>query len=250
MKKEIFWIKYPTGELSWNECVLGTGKKKIDVKISNEKIYKITDLYSKTIDLVDSMAIVEYLDTQEMEGVMLASYSQKKDTFIKSKITHKEIHPSVILSMMANQVIFPSTNPYPRNAFSCGQSKQAVSMFHTNYQNRLDKSAILLNYGQTPIVRSRYYTPITKNKHPYGVNAIVAIMCYTGYNVEDAVIINKSALDRGLFRTTYFNVYESEEEETKVANKEISSEFMDIENNDVVGLKMGYDYSQLDPDQD
>ena len=73
--------KLSEGELSWNECVLGTGKKKIDVKISNEKIYKITDLYSKTIDLVDSMAIVEYLDTQEMEGVMLASYSQKKDTF-------------------------------------------------------------------------------------------------------------------------------------------------------------------------
>ena len=235
------------GDISWKECVLGTGKRKIDVKISNEKIYKISDLYSKSIDLVDSMAIVEYLDTQEMEGVMLASYSQKKDTFIKSKITHKEIHPSVILSMMANQVIFPSTNPYPRNAFSCGQSKQAVSMFHTNYQNRLDKSAILLNYGQTPIVRSRYYTPITKNKHPYGVNAIVAIMCYTGYNVEDGVIMNKSALDRGLFRTTYFNVYESEEEETKVANKEISSEFMNIENNEVVGLKMGYDYSQLDP---
>ena len=82
------------GDISWKECVLGTGKRKIDVKISNEKIYKISDLYSKSIDLVDSMAIVEYLDTQEMEGVMLASYSQKKDTFIKSKITHKEIHPS------------------------------------------------------------------------------------------------------------------------------------------------------------
>jgi len=236
------------GSISWNECVLGTGRKKIDIKISNENIYKFNDVYARGTDLVDSSAIIEYLDTQEMEGTMLASYGQNKATFIENKITHQEIHPSVILSMMANQVIFPSTNPYPRNAFSCGQSKQAVSMFHTNYQNRLDKSAILLNYGQTPVVRSRYYTPITKNKHPYGVNAIVAIMCYTGYNVEDAVIMNKSALDRGLFRTTYFNVYESEEEETRVANKDIASRFMDIETNEVVGIKMGYDYSHLDPE--
>ena len=80
-----------------------------------------------------------------MESVVMYSSKDTKDTLIKNNVTHSEIHPSAILSMMANQIIFPSTNPYPRNAFSCGQSKQAVSMFHTNYQNRLDKSAILLN---------------------------------------------------------------------------------------------------------
>jgi hypothetical protein len=150
--------------------------------------------------------------------------------------------------MMANQIIFPSTNPYPRNAFSCGQSKQAVSMFHTNYQNRMDKSSILLNCGQNPLVRSRYFEPITKNQHPYGINAIVAIACYTGYNVEDSILMNKSALDRGIFRTTYFNVYESTEETTKVGNLEVQSTFMDINNNDVIGLKPGYDYSHLNAD--
>ena len=112
----------------------------------------------------------------------------------------------------------------------------------------MDKSALLLNYGQNPIVRSRYYGPITNNKHPYGINAIVAIACYTGYNVEDAVIMNRAALERGLFRTTYFNVYESTEEETKVGGSEIKSQFMDIENHDVIGLKPGYDYSHLDSD--
>ena len=117
-------------------------------------IYKFNDVYTRGTDLVDSSAIIEYLDTQEMEGTMLASYGQNKATFIENKITHQEIHPSVILSMMANQVIFPSTNPYPRNAFSCGQSKQAVSMFHTNYQNRLDKSAILHQQQQTELDRS------------------------------------------------------------------------------------------------
>ena len=233
--------------ISWKECLIGTGKRKIETSITNEKIYSLESVFDKNANLENTSAIVEYIDTQEMEGIMLASDMEKNDAFVKNKVTHKEIHSSAILSMMANMVIFPSTNPYPRNAFSCGQSKQAVSMYHTNYQNRLDKSSILLNYGQNPLVRSRYYEPITKNKHPYGVNAIVAIMCYTGYNVEDAVIINKAALDRGIFRTTYFNVYESEEEISKVGEIETESKFMNIEAHDVIGLKTGYDYSHLDP---
>ena len=147
---------------------------------------------------------------------------------------------------MANQVIFPSTNPYPRDLFSCGQSKQAVSVFHTNYQNRMDKTTYFLNYGQTPLVKTRYLNYINKEQHPYGVNVIVAVMCYSGYNVEDAVIINKNALDRGLFRTTYLSTYEAKEEKTKIGNTSIDKEFMNVNNNNVVGKKPGYDYSQLD----
>ena len=238
--------KLDDGKISWNDCLLGTGKRKKEITIKNEKIYQHEELYNKGDDLVDTSAIIEYLDTQEMEGAVLASSKDTKSSYIKNNVTHTEVHPSVILSMMANQIIFPSTNPYPRNAFSCGQSKQAVSMFHTNFPNRLDKSSILLNYGQNPLVRSRYYEPITKNKHPYGINAVVAIMCYTGYNVEDAVIVNRAALDRGLFRTTYFNMYETEEEVKKSGNQEVESVFMNIEDHDVVGLKPGHDYSQLD----
>ena len=238
--------KLDNNEISWNDCLLGFGSRKKDIDINNEELYHVKDLYGKNVELVDNSAIIEYLDTQEMESVVLISSHETKESLIKRNVTHSELHASVILSMMANQIIFPSTNPYPRNAFSCGQSKQAVSMFHTNYQNRLDKSAILLNYGQNPAVRSRYYEPITKNKHPYGVNAVVAIMCYSGYNVEDAVIMNKAALDRGLFRTTYFNTYEAEEEEKRVAGKEIENIFMNIEDNDVIGLKPGFDYSKLD----
>ena len=247
-EKGDFLDKLDAKQIKWSNCLLGFGNRKESIDINNENLYHIEDLYGKNAELVDNSAIIEYLDTQEMESVVLASSKDNKNNYIKKNITHSEIHPSAILSMMANQVIFPSTNPYPRNAFSCGQSKQAVSMFNTNFPNRLDKSAILLNYGQNPLVRSRYYEPITKNKHPYGINAIVAIMCYTGYNVEDAVIMNKAALDRGLFRTTYFNMYEAEEEETKIGNKEVGSEFMNIEDNDVIGLKTGYDYSKLDKD--
>ena len=242
-EKEDMLERIESKSITWKECVLGTGKPSVDIDIDNDKIHSRSVLKS---NINDTQAIIEYLDTQEMQGVMLASENDTRDNLITKKATHKEIHPSAILSMMANQIIFPSTNPYPRNAFSCGQSKQAVSMFNTNFNFRMDKSAILLNSGQNPIVRSRYYKHVTSDKHPYGVNAIVAIACYTGYNVEDSIILNKAALDRGLFRTTYFNTYESEEESTKFGNMEINSKFMNIENNDVVGLKAGYDYSKLE----
>ena len=63
-----------------------------------------------------------------------------------------------------------------------------------------------------PLIKSRYLKYITNEQHPYGENAIVAIACYTGYNVEDAIIVNEAALDRGLFRTTVYRTYESREE--------------------------------------
>ena len=147
---------------------------------------------------------------------------------------------------MANQTIFPENNPYPRNAFSCGQGKQGVSLYHSNYQLRLDKTAYVLNNGQIPLTKSRYLKYITNEEHPYGENAIVAIMCYTGFNVEDAVIINEGALQRGLFRTTYFNTYEAHEEIEKMAGFQIQNKFMSHSENNIIGLKPGYNYGLLD----
>jgi len=233
--------------LTWKDAITGTRKKKEEININSDRIYSMTELYPADANLKESEAIIEYLDTQEMEGVKLAMYTEEQINYTKNKITHKEIHPSAILSVIANQIIYPSNNPLPRDLFSCGQSKQAVSVFHTNYQNRMDKTSYFLNYGQTPLVKSRYLDYVTHGDHPYGINAIVAVMCYTGYNVEDAVIINKNALDRGLFRTTYLSTYEAKEEKTKVGNMSIDKNFMDVNNFNVVGKKPGYDYSKLEP---
>jgi hypothetical protein len=133
----------------------------------------------------------------------------------------------------------------PRNAFSCGQSKQAVSVYHSNYQMRIDKMGVILNYGQIPLIKSRYLEYINNEEQPYGINAIVAIMSYTGYNVEDAILINEGAIKRGLFRTTYYTSYETREESSKVTGS-TSSKFANIEKNNVIGKKKGYDYSYLD----
>lgn len=90
--------------------------------------------------------------------------------------------------------------------------------------------AVILNYGQIPLVKSKYLNYLNKEEMPYGINAIVFIMSYTGYNVEDAILINKGSLDRGLFRTTYFTMYEDKEESTSVKGTNSNTRFKNVQN--------------------
>ena len=240
------------GTITWEQIVSGM-KAKADesYQFKKNKLYDLYELYpdmgKNQDDIYNSLqknkSVVDYLDTSEEESALIAiSHNDLK----KSKYyTHIEIDPSFLLGVMGNQIIYPENNPFPRNSFSCGQSKQAVSVYHSNYQMRIDKMGVILNYGQIPLIKSRYLEYINNEEQPYGVNAIVAIMSYTGYNVEDAILINAGAVARGLFRTTYYTMYEAREESSKVTGM-INSKFANVEKNNVVHKKQGYDYSLLD----
>jgi DNA-directed RNA polymerase II subunit RPB2 len=191
--------------------------------------------------LIDECAIIEYIDSAETEYSLISNDEES----ITKNTSHLEIHPSLLLGIMGNQVVFPENNQLPRNLFSCGQSKQGVSLYHSNYQNRIDKMGVVLNNGQTPLVKSRYLKYIYNEEHPNGVNAIVAIGCYGGYNVEDSILFNEGSIKRGMFNTSYFNMYEARENSSKVGDNVIDSKFANVESENVIGKKPGYDYSDL-----
>ena len=244
-------------KLSWQQIVSGFKNKDDEMfNYKSNKVYELSTLYSDLhndnenkieSDVYNNLqkykSVLDYLDVAEEESALIAN--QSDDNKINKFYTHVEIDPSLILGVMGNLIIYPEHNPVTRNSFSCGQSKQAVSMYHTNYQMRIDKMGVVLNYGQIPLVKSRYLEYINNEEIPYGVNAIVAIMCYTGYNVEDAILINEGAIQRGIFRTTYYSMYEAREESSKVSGM-VNSRFANIEKNNVVKIKPGYDYSLLD----
>tara|TARA_A100001015_G_C15043806_1_gene741847 strand:- start:4738 stop:7326 length:2589 start_codon:yes stop_codon:yes gene_type:complete len=230
-------------KITWENIIYGFNNKSKNI-LEDDCDINITE--KSITNLIKNASLVDYLDTNETNGILLAHSSDKIEDYLKKGITHCEIHPSLIFGLMANQIIFPENNPYPRDAFSCGQSKQAVSLYNSNYHTRFDKSCFILNYGQIPLTKSRYLKYATKEQHPYGENAIVAIMCYSGYNVEDAVIINEASLKRGLFRTTYYNTYQTFEELEKMGNLTVEKKFMNVLDNNVIGLKAGYDYLSLD----
>ncbi len=249
-------------DFSWEQLITGFNKKResIEFDASEMNIYNLHELYegvenetnpAKLDRFLNNKAVLDFIDNSESEHAMIAldtdSYEEATNESDDTKYTHCEIHNSLIFGMMSNMIIFPENNPATRNSFSCGQSKQACSMYHTNYQVRMDKTAVLLNYGQTPLVKSRYLDHITHEENPYGENAIVAIACYTGYNVEDAILVNEASIKRGLFRTSYISCYESHEESTKNADTVTDIKFMNIqENPNVIGTRSGSDYSQLD----
>lgn len=248
-----------SGTLAWHEYVVGMDEyKKPEYQggnlMTNTRFLNVSDVFAMSEKdkqryeanpvkfLYKRAGIVEYLDAVETEGCV---FTYTPEDVAHKKITHVEIHPSLLLGVMGNQVVFPENNQLPRDLFSCGQSKQAVSLYHSNYWNRIDKMGVVLNYGQMPIIKSRYLKYFHKEQHAYGENAMVAIMCYNGYNVEDALIFNRGAIERGLFRTTYYNMYEMSEEVSEV-NQQPTKRFCNIEQNKVLGLKSGYDYSKLD----
>jgi DNA-directed RNA polymerase beta subunit len=241
-----------SGKITWEQIISGLMNKSDEqYKSKNNKLYELKDLYHNigsdkaTIlrNLEKSCAAVDYLDTSEEETALIANSLQ--DLKRSKWYTHLEIDSSLILGVMGNLIIYPENNPVTRNAFSCGQSKQAVSVYHSNYQMRIDKMGVILNYGQIPLIKSRYLEYINNEEQPYGVNAIVAIMCYTGYNVEDAILINEGAIQRGIFRTTYYSMYEAREESAKVTGGS-SSKFANVERNNVIKKKRDCDYSHLD----
>jgi DNA-directed RNA polymerase II subunit RPB2 len=235
---------------SWENVISGfMDKKDPQFHTKNNKIYEVSELYDNITKITDNKlivnkAIVDYIDTAEEEGALIATTNE--DLHKSKYFTHMEINPSFILGVLGNLIIYPENNPLPRNAFSCGQSKQAVSLYHSNYQMRIDKMGVVLNYGQIPLVKSRYLEYINKEQMPYGVNTIVAIMSHTGYNVEDAILINEGSVKRGLFRTTYYSMYEAREESPQVSGSSTMMYFDNIMGKNVSGIKPGYDYSHLD----
>ena len=246
-KNEAILEKIMKNDFTWLELVSGFAKKRDpNFSLTAGKVYaNVAELYNATDpkELSASQALLEYLDTSETEGALIAMDYENHHTM---PFTHVEIHPSLMLGVMGNQVIFPENNQLPRDLFACGQARQAISLYHSNFQVRVDKTGIVLNNGQVPLVKSRYLKYINNEEHPCGENTIVAIMAWNGYNVEDSILFNEGSLKRGLFRTTYFSVYENHEESSRVGQTTVDSIFTNIESKDVIGLKPGGDYSQLD----
>jgi DNA-directed RNA polymerase II subunit RPB2 len=237
-----------SGEFNWHNIIGCTETKIIKTyKTESNIIYTPRELYGVdslvTVQSKNIPDIVEYIDTSEAESALIAlSYIARDKPY-----THVEIHPSLMYGFMGNQIVYPENNPLPRNAFACGQAKQAISLYSTNFLSRIDKMGVTLNYGQIPLVKSRYLKYINNEEHPCGENVIVAIMCYSGYNVEDSILFNEGSVKRGMFRTTYFNSYETREETIKGNDAIIESHIVNIENEaNVVGLKPGYEYDHLD----
>ncbi|TFY79941.1 hypothetical protein EWM64_g4074 [Hericium alpestre] len=140
--------------------------------------------------------LVEYLDVNEENDSYIALYEPD----IVLTTTHLEIEPFTILGAVAGLIPYPHHNQSPRNTYQCAMGKQAIGAIGYNQFNRIDTLLYLSVYPQQPMVKTKTIELIGYDKLPAGQNATIAVMSYSGYDIEDALILNRASLDRGYGR--------------------------------------------------
>lgn len=233
---------------SWRDLLCGTLPITQDVGIySHEFIDPLVGKVDATFMdyqtmLMPHIGMIEYLDPYEGNEAYISWWGGAD---LQPTHTHVEIHPSTMMGFLANMIPFSNHNQSPRNQLSCSQSKQGIGYYATNYENRFDTYGSMLCYGEGPLCRTILYDAVAGGTMPYGANIIFCINSFNGYNQDDGILINRSSIQRGLFRSLSLRSYASVEEDDPITKAQYR-----IGNprqiNAWSDLKIGSDYSQLD----
>jgi len=150
--------------------------------------------------------ILEYLDAAEEDDC----YISLKRENLTEEHTHLEVDELDLFGVAVSLIPFGNHDPPARMVKGGSRAyRQGLGIYAGNFPVRVDTDVSLLHYPQKPLVRT--FTYDTLNVHPVGQNVIVAVMPYEGYNMEDATVLNKGSVDRGLGRSSRFRPYTSVE---------------------------------------
>lgn len=221
--------KLDMGELSWNDLLTNCKLEESVVEYIDpeEQYYSMITMHPTFLSKQMGGGI---LGGGKEGGIMGREdsqiYDQKKerereiDTIRNERfITACEIHPQTLLGILASCIPFPEHNPAARDIYQTAMAKQAMGFGALNYDQRMEKTAYVLNSPTRPLVDTRLMNSIHLDRMPAGCQVHVAIMTYTGYNQEDSIILNEGAIKRGLFSTTVYHT--EKDEDNNVVRDEI-----------------------------
>ena len=195
------WINTDEGRVRRPLIVVKDGKP----LLTQEHIKKLKDKTLRFRDLV-SMGVIEFLDAEEEENAFVALRPED----VTKEHTHLEICPYAMLGAVVSIIPYAEHNQSPRNIYEGAMGKQALGIFAINHNLRVDSRSHLLVYPQKPMVVTKAMDMLDLYSRPIGQNMVVAILTGQGYNMEDAVVLNKSAVERGLALSLSYRVYEVE----------------------------------------
>jgi len=174
-------------------------------KLQRDYINKIASGEWSWEDLVKN-GMIEYLDAEEEENAYIALTTPQ----VAPEHTHLEIATYTILGICSSTIPYPEHNQSPRNSYQAAMAKQALGIYSTNFQQRVDSRSHILHYPQVPLVETALMDTMGYKLRPSGQNCLVAVLSYEGYNMEDALVFNKASIERGMGRSTFFRIYEAE----------------------------------------
>ncbi|MFQ5406329.1 MAG: DNA-directed RNA polymerase subunit B [Candidatus Micrarchaeia archaeon] len=183
--------------------------------LKDEHVQKLQSGELSWMDLIKE-GLVEYLDAEEEDNAFVALNEEllkkKEDKGRAKKYTHVEFDPSAILGFASAQIPFPEYNMAPRVLMAAQHTKQALGLYTSNFNMRTDTRGYLLFYPQKPIVQTRIYAELENFKRSSGQNFVVAVLSYKGFNMDDAVVMNKAAVERAIGRSAFFRSYSTQEQ--------------------------------------
>ena len=189
-KEEIDWFNLVSG--MENMGSIGAKKGNLAIEDLNDEStlyncdYKCIDGNKDTEKMLSNSAVIEFIDTDESNIALIMNTPDEMDSDLK--YSHCEIHPCLLLGAVGFTIPYSNRSQAPRNVYGTGQTKQSVGLYVSNYRNRMDGTANVLYYPQKPLISTRLSKYTTVEQLPTGINAIVAIGCYTGYNQVKQVI--------------------------------------------------------------
>lgn len=200
--------KLDEGELVWNDLLTDCKMKDAVVEYIDpeEQYYSMISMHPTFITTDHGFISADSAEYDRQKRRERAEDDLRNERFI----SYCEIHPQTLLGILASCIPFPEHNPATRDIYQTAMAKQAMGFGALNYDQRMEKTAYVLNSPTRPLVDTRLMNAIHLDRMPAGCQVHVAIMTYTGYNQEDSIILNEGAIKRGLFSTT---VYHTEKDE-------------------------------------
>ncbi|WP_455369408.1 DNA-directed RNA polymerase subunit B [[Eubacterium] cellulosolvens] len=195
------YLNCDSGRVRRPLAIVENGKPRLTVEIAE----KINRGEISWLDLVRE-GIIEYLDADEEENALIALNESK----INHATTHLELAPYTIMGICSSLIPYAEHNQSPRNAYESAMAKQALGIFSTNFDIRVDSRSHILHYPQIPLVKTKPMEIMNFDERPSGQNCVLAVLSLQGYNMEDSIIINRSSIELGLERSSFFRIYEAD----------------------------------------